>query len=806
MPKQPLYRLRIVIPLLLCMGTIMINGYQTVSRLNDTREFFVDNTRQTLGFKMHGLQGIVSDMLLNGNRTRVEQTLANAVLDHQIVTLLLTDENDRILSANRREWLTASAQRVTRYDAVAAGKARNDQSSALLTLPGQLFGYYPVVLPMRRGELRPQHFGMLYVEYDYSAPLARAEQRVYADAVKLLSFSILLSLLFLLGLHFLVTKRVERLLIAMKAVSKGNLDSRSGLHGHGEIDQLAQTFDQMTAELAAKQRDLHEQAAELEQEMAERQMAQEGLEEQTVLLEEEIVERIKIEESLKEVSLFNQQVINGAREGIVVYDRSLRYLAWNPFMEELSGIKAEEVLGRHPLELFPFLVGTGVLQNLENVLAGEQGEEREYPFHILQSGKSGWVSHTSAPLRDLKGDVIGVIATVRDMTFHKKTEEQLRQSQKMEAVGQLAGGIAHDFNNILTVVIACSEMLRCDASLSSPQANHANQILAAAERAAQLTRGLLAFSRKQVMTPRVLDLNEIVQRAQKFLARVVGEDMQLKTICNRTDLKVKVDAGQMEQVLTNLVTNARDAMPNGGTLLFETDRQEVTTLPELEEGLSAGSYAVVSVTDTGLGMDKDTMKMIFEPFFTTKEPGKGTGLGMSMVQGIISQHGGFVRVSSEPGKGTCFRIYLPLIKEDPVPVGEGSDALAPPKGGNETVLIAEDDAEIRSIFGSLLSEYGYRVILAEDGESAVEKFRSNEGKIKLLILDIVMPKMNGVEVNAEIRKLQPSGVTTLYSTGYAKDIIQRRGELAASEDIIIKPVRPMELLRKVRELLDREQV
>ena len=804
MAKSYCYRLRVVIPVLVFTVTLLIDGYQTVHRLRDTRDFIVSNTGQTLGFKMNELQSILSDMMLHDERDRAQQTIANAALDHQIVTILLTDEKHRVLFANRRDWLGAPAASVTRYDPAEADKTLTVQSCSLTRESGRFIGYYPVTLGLGEGELRPKQTGTLFVEYDFTGLLDHAERETYADAVKLLSFSIVLALALLYGLHCLITKRIERLLLAMHGVSAGNLEVRAGMHGHGEIDRLARAFDEMAAELANQQRDLHQQAEELEQEVAERQSAQEGLQEQTVLLEEEIAERLKFEESLKEASLFNQQIIDGAKEGIVVYDRSLCYRLWNPFMEKLSGITAEEVLGQRPLDLFPFLEGAGVFEDLQRVLAGEQVEDREYPFHVLKSGKSGWVSHASTQLKDLKGEIIGVIAMVRDMTFHKKTEEQLRQSQKMEAIGQLAGGIAHDFNNILTVVIGCGEMLKSDPELSKHQGDHLNHILCAADRAAQLTRGLLAFSRKQVMTPKVLDLNDLVQQVQQFLVRVVGEDMQLKTVCHRSSLKVKADAGQLEQVLVNLVTNARDAMPDGGLLSIETGCQEVERLQsEASEGVHSGSYALITVSDTGHGMDEETRKRIFEPFFTTKDAGKGTGLGMSIVHGIVSQHGGFIKVYSEPGKGTCFKVYLPLLREDQAAQDDATAPLPPPKRGNETVLVAEDDAEIREMFASVLREYGYRVILAEDGEDALEKFAAHRDEIKLNILDIIMPKKNGVEVNEAIRVLQPEGVRTLFSTGYTKDIIQRRGELADSEEIINKPVRPLDLLRKVREILDR---
>ncbi len=804
MTKFSPYRLRIIIPLLVCVITLMVNAYQTYHRLGDSREIIISNVRETLGYQMNQLQSIISDNLLLGDKDRASRRIANVALDHHVVTLLLADENHSVMLANRQELLTAPAQSVTHYETDAAIKVRSNQSSLMTNLHGRLVSYYPVVLSMQPGELRPQHFGTLYVEYDLTPILKKAEQDAYVDAVKSMIISVLFSLTLLLIIHLLITKRIERLLAVMKEVTAGNLDARSGMRGEGEIAQLGDALDKMTEELSSQQEFLHQQTVELEQEIAERQIAQEGLEEQATLLEEEISERSSIEGKLEETSLFNQQIINSAREGIVVYDRNLLYQVWNPFMEDLTGVPASATVGKHPLEVFPFLKDAGIAERLGKVLAGEKVEDMEFPFVIDQTGKSGWVSDTSAPLLNIKGETIGIIGTVRNITIHRSTEDQLRQAQKMEAIGQLAGGIAHDFNNILTVMSGYGEMLRMDPTLTEPQGEKVNNILAATEKAVHLTRGLLAFSRKQVMDPKILDLNEVVQQVQKFLARIIGEDIHLKTICTALNLKAKVDSSQIEQVLINLATNARDAMPGGGTFTIETGSQFVENhFPDNSEAVHQGSYAYIAVSDSGHGMDKATRKKIFDPFFTTKEVGKGTGLGMAIVHGIVAQHGGFINVYSELGQGTCFKIYIPLVEDALAKVEDASVALPLPKGGHETVLVAEDNVELRELYKSVLSDYGYEVVLAEDGQDAVEKFAANRDRIKLLILDIIMPFKSGIEANAEIRKLKPDGVRTLYSSGYTRDFILNRGELTDMEDLIMKPVRPLELLRKVREILDR---
>ncbi|MEI6208677.1 MAG: response regulator [Desulfuromonadales bacterium] len=384
----------------------------------------------------------------------------------------------------------------------------------------------------------------------------------------------------------------------------------------------------------------------------------------------------------------------------------------------------------------------------------------------------------------------------------QESEEQLRQSQKMEAVGQLAGGVAHDFNNILTVIMGYGNLLIMDAKLNQQEMEYVEQILASSEKAVQLTRGLLAFSRKQVMVPALTDLNMIVQHVHKFLLRVIGEDIQLKMVSSdKVKLPVNIDKGQIEQVLINLATNARDAMPNGGLLSIEAGMRELEQPLEHFHGSCApGRYAWIAVSDSGTGMDEETCRRIFEPFFTTKEVGKGTGLGMSIVYGIVKQHNGFITIYSEPGKGTTFRIYIPLdenqqdqIRRDTVP--------SIPQGGTETILVAEDDGEVRKLVVSVLTRFGYEVIQAVDGGEAVAQFAAHQNRIGLVLMDMIMPGKNGWEASEEITRIQ-SGVKILYSSGYTADFLKNRGVPEEGIDVIMKPIQPMELLRKIRGKLD----
>ena len=398
------------------------------------------------------------------------------------------------------------------------------------------------------------------------------------------------------------------------------------------------------------------------------------------------------------------------------------------------------------------------------------------------------------PVRDDEGNVVLLIPEGRDITERRKLGEQLRQSQKMEATGTLAGGIAHDFNNILTAIIGFGSILEMQLAAESPFQQYVKEILSAADRAANLTKSLLSFSRKQIIEPGPEQLNNIVKRLDKFLFRIIGEDIEFKTVLDPQDLVINADSGQIEQVLMNLAANARDAMPNGGALVIKTERIEVRD-PFPGFLLGPGSYAVLSVSDTGVGIEEPAKQRIFEPFFTTKDLGKGTGLGLSIVYGIVQQHDGQINVYSEPGKGTTFKIYLKLIDSK---IDRGVAALPlPVTGGTETILVAEDDSDVKRFMTQTLTHFGYQVIEAQDGEEAVRKFAEFGREVQLLILDVVMPKMNGKEVYREICK-SGKNIPVLFSSGYTGDIINRKGVLEEGVGFISKPMTPHDLLAKVR--------
>ncbi|MGO9014917.1 MAG: PAS domain S-box protein [Dissulfurispiraceae bacterium] len=400
-----------------------------------------------------------------------------------------------------------------------------------------------------------------------------------------------------------------------------------------------------------------------------------------------------------------------------------------------------------------------------------------------------------------------VFGVIQDITERMRTEKerdalqaQLLQAQKMESVGRLAGGVAHDFNNILTAIIGYCSMAQINLKDDPTTRGYIQEVLDAATRAEDLTKRLLVFSRKQVIEPMLADLNEIVRNIEKMLQRIMTEDIELSTVLSAGELPVLVDVGQIDQVLVNLAANARDAMPEGGHLVIQTDAVNVNSRYAEEHFFeNTGMYAVLTVSDTGVGMDQWTKENMFEPFFTTKEVGKGTGLGLSMVYGIIEQHNGNIKVCSDAGRGTTFKIYLPLAQTKRKTIHEPVQTL--PVGKGETIILAEDESQVRKSMTSILQKNGYRIIEAVNGEDAVRKFKENIGAVSLVLLDVIMPLKNGREAHEEIKGIDP-GIKTIFMSGYTDDIISKDGILEEGFDFVSKPINPDALMRKIRDVLD----
>ncbi|MHB8844461.1 MAG: hybrid sensor histidine kinase/response regulator [Nitrospirota bacterium] len=511
----------------------------------------------------------------------------------------------------------------------------------------------------------------------------------------------------------------------------------------------------------------------------------------------EIAERKRIESELvyRNSLLVTQQ--DASIDGIMVADGAGTIVSFNKRFVELWGIPNEIVASRSDERAMQIALDKVAEPDrfLDKVkFLYEHRDETSRDLIELKDHRI--FDRYSAPVIGEQGRYYGRVWYFRDITEQKKLEKQLQQAQKMEAVGTLAGGIAHDFNNILSAIMGYASLLQKKLEKANEAVSYLDHIVAATKRGAGLTRSLLAFSRKQEIELQPVNINEVVRGFQKMVSRLIGADIEFSVACSDEALVVESDAGHLEHVLMNLITNARDAMPRGGQLMISTSRLSV---PADQTELQRGTYAVIAVTDTGTGIDKETQERIFEPFFTTKEAGKGTGLGLAMAYGIIRSHRGCIRVYSEPGKGTTFKIYLPLTGRALPEAPEEDEALLPT--GTETVLLVEDDLNVRLVTADILREFGYTVLEAVDGEDAVRVFQRNAGAVQLVLCDLIMPKKNGKEAMDEIRKQRPD-VKMVFTSGYTADIIAQKGLIEEETHFLSKPVSTISLIKKVREVLD----
>jgi PAS domain S-box-containing protein len=440
---------------------------------------------------------------------------------------------------------------------------------------------------------------------------------------------------------------------------------------------------------------------------------------------------------------------------------------------------------------------------MRSLLEGQSLAKWDETYRVLRPDESfRWVRARGYPVRDAAGGVYRVAGVARDITDYRLLEEQFRQAQKMEAVGRLAGGLAHDFNNLLSVVLSYAELVLTELEPGSRQRVDVEEIRRAGERATDLTRQLLAFSRQQVLSPKVLDLRLVVRNMENLLRRLLGEDVALLIVAADGGNRVSVDPSQIEQIVMNLAINARDAMPRGGKLTIEiADVSLGASYAVMHAGVEPGDYVMLAVSDTGVGMNAMTRDRVFEPFFTTKERGKGTGLGLSTVFGIVKQSHGHIQVYSELGVGTTFKIYLPCSEQL-----EAVESPPPPPPttlrGSETILLVEDDDQVREMNRHILRRYGYEVLEAQNGGEAFLVNERFSGPIHLLLTDVVMPRMSGREVAERLRSVRPE-MRVLYCSGYTEDAVIHNGVLDVGTSFLQKPTTPELLLRKVREVLSR---
>jgi PAS domain S-box-containing protein len=493
-------------------------------------------------------------------------------------------------------------------------------------------------------------------------------------------------------------------------------------------------------------------------------------------------------------------IIDSSEDAILSKGLDGTITSWNKGAEHIYGYTPDEVIGKHISLLIPNDRPEEIPKILRKVARGERIEHHE-SVRLTKDARRLDVSLSVSPLRDASGDIVGASVIARDITAQKRAEGQLRQSQKMEAIGRLAGGVAHDFNNVLGIINACAEFLRDRIDPRSEPSVYVENIKKAIERGTSLTKQMLAFSRTSAIQTLVLDLNERLRDISKLLRPLLGDDIEILIVPRSSSAVIEADPGQLDQIVVNLAVNARDAMPRGGKFILETGIVKFgETFAEKQQAIPAGKYVMLAVSDTGSGMDEATVSRIFEPFFTTKEVGKGTGLGLATVYGIVKQSGGHILVYSEPGHGTTFKIYLPSADHKIGLTSKAEVETVSPKRRETTILLVEDDEIMRSLTRQLLQEHGYTVVEAEDGKAALEWMESHRGAIDLLLTDVMMRRLSGPELAERLSASHPT-LKVVYMSGYTGELMANREVLKAGVTLLEKPFSRNALLNTIHEKL-----
>ncbi|HXS94184.1 MAG TPA: PAS domain S-box protein [Candidatus Limnocylindrales bacterium] len=495
-------------------------------------------------------------------------------------------------------------------------------------------------------------------------------------------------------------------------------------------------------------------------------------------------------------------LMESAAQAILSVDRTGRIVLVNRRTEEMFGYTRDELLGSRMEVLLPMDQRAGHAAHRDRYFVAPHARPMGIGMELAGRRKDGQEFPVEVSLSYVEMEEgVFAIAFVSDTSQRKQLEDQLMHAQKMEAVGRLAGGVAHDFNNMLTVISGYNRMILDELSALDPLRGYAEEILKAADRAGALTNQLLAFSRRQIMKPRVMNLNATLAGTEKMLQRLIGEDIELKLVLSSDTGNIKADPNAVEQAIVNLAVNARDAMPLGGRLTVETGNVELDeNYAKSHMGVTPGEFVMIAVSDTGVGMDAATKRRIFEPFFTTKEKGKGTGLGLATVYGIVKQTGGDIWVYSEPGQGTTFKLYFPRVHSTAGESPEGGESSEDESGPSATLLLVEDEQSVRDLTVKMLQRLGYRVLVAAGGAEAVEISRSYAGTIALLVTDVVMPGMSGRQVADALQAARPD-LKVLYLSGYTEDTVVHHGVLDAGVEFLPKPFSREALGKKIRSVL-----
>ena len=690
---------------------------------------------------------------------------------------------------------------------------------------------------------------ILVMEHDVKEilrPVFKLRNKMAAGALLLIAIAAIVAFL----MSRSITEPIAMLIRGVKQIGKGDLEYRVEVRTKDEMGELAAVFNQMAAKRRQAENALQKAHAELEMKVKQRTAA---LVTSNADLKQEIADRKQAQEKIHHLNAVLRalrnvnklivtqknpdQLIKSACENFIA-TRGY-YNAWIALFDDSGKFKTAGAAGvGERFSQLPEIFKGGDLTRCGRKALGQPGvmvidnpaeacvdcplaegyagreamsirleyEDKVYGILSVSIPKGAATDREEQSLfEEVAADIAYALSVIESEAQKEALEAMYLQSQKMEAIGTLAGGVAHDFNNILTAIIGNANLALMKVGKEDTLWEEIEEIKIAGERAAALTRQLLAFSRKQIIQPKILDLNELLTDIQKMLGRLIGEDVEILTIPGPALWQVDADPGQMEQVIMNLVVNAKDAMPKGGKLTVETANVNLDGNYFRNHGIKEeqpGSYVMLSVSDTGIGMDKETQERIFEPFFTTKEIGKGTGLGLPTVYGIIKQNNGFIWAYSEPGQGSTFKIYLPKAKGD-VAAEEKEQHPVTALGGSETVLIVEDDDSLRKFARTVLKRKGYKVLEAENGEDAFRVSEAHDGPIDLLITDVVMPRMGGKETAERLQPLYPQ-MKVIYMSGYTDNAIAHHGILAPGLNFLEKPFTPEGLARRVREVLDIE--